>query len=147
MENGGKVALVAIDFPFVGYHDLTVCYRNGGWTITDEKLLADHPAQFAGIYTVTDLIRLNERGVVWFSALNEHGDWAEPTRESAIGRLRERLKHVGQPDWSGATYQVQLFHQGYEPIGEAQAAELEQLFLAVRRELAKQIMAQLQGAG
>lgn len=142
----GVTALVAIDYPFLGYHDLTLCYRNGGWTIAEQTYKSDSGAPLAGHYTGIDLVRLNERGLVWYSALNEQGTWAEPPATSTAGRLYRRLQHIGRPDWNGATYQVQLFVQAYEPFTDEQRKALEELFLLARRELGSQVLSQLEGA-
>ena len=146
-RSGNMVALIAIDFPFMGYHDLTLCYRNGGWTIANQAYRTDAGATLSGHYTEIDLIRLNEHAMVWYSALTERGQWATPPATSATERIIQRLQHVGQPDWNSATYQVQLFVQGYESFTTQQREALQELFLLARRELGAQIIANLeQGA-
>ncbi len=139
-QQGGVNAVVAIDYPFPGYHDLTICYRNGGWDIEDEK--EQRPA--AGAFSVVRTGRLNEHGYLWFAATDEEGQWTEAPKAGVGARLVERFGKTGKASTSDTTYQIQVWAQTYTPLTEAQQGQLEQLFLAVRQDLAKQVLSQLQ---
>jgi len=39
---GPYQAIVSVDYPFRGYHDLTICYINAGWTV-DQRAIVDGP--------------------------------------------------------------------------------------------------------
>ena len=145
-RSGDITAIVAVDFPFPGYHDLTVCYRNAGWTVDSLKHDYSNPAQQSDIYSTVLLSRLNEGGYLWFSMINELGAWVEPPLASATGRLADRVEHLGRPDWNAPTYQIQIWVQSFTPLTDAQQQSVRQLFLAARPEFARQFVKQLEGA-
>ena len=142
-RNGGNTVILAIDYPFMGYHDLTLCYRNAGWQV--KQLLRENDAQGNG-FASADLMRLSERGYFWYSVLNERGEWVQPPRRDAIGRILDRLEHTGPPTWSAPVYQVQVWVQRYEDLSDQQQKQVQDLFLAARQQLAQQVLTQLGGA-
>ena len=144
-QQGDLIALVAIDYPFAGYHDLTICYQNGGWTIQQANLKTQRETEPRGAYTADLVNRLNERGCFLFAAVDEQGQWVPPPKTRLSEKLQERLTHLGRPDWNGCTYQIQLWAHSFAPVTDAQQQQLTQLFLAIRPELARQIVGQLRG--
>ncbi len=134
-------AVVAIDYPFAGFHDLTVCYRNAGWGIQQQAL--KQPA--AEAFMTVRGARLNESGYLWYALVDESGRWMEPPKTSAVDRLADRLHHLGRTDWNAPAYQVQVWVQTYGPLTDQQQQDLSQLFLVTRQELARQIPTQLEG--
>ena len=136
-------AVVAIDYPFPGFHDLTICYRNAGWSIQAQAL--QRPAPDAGAFTAVRASRLNECGYLLYALLDETGQWMEPPKASAVDRLIDRLRHFGRTEWNAPAYQVQVWVQTYDPLTDPQQQELSQLFLAVRQDLAQQVLKQLGG--
>lgn len=140
-QRDGLTAVVAIDYPFAGYHDLTICYRNAGWGIQEEAL--KQPSPTAGVFTVVRAGRLNESGHLWYGLVDERGQWMEPPKASAAERLTDRVRHLGRTDWNAPAYQVQVWVQAYSPLTDQQQQELSQLFLAVRQDLAQQVLKQL----
>lgn len=139
-KRGETAAIVAIDYPFPGYHDLAVCYINAGWTI--DRLLSERDPQ-SGPFARAFLSRLNEKGYFWFSLINEQGEWVERPRTDAVGRVLDRFQHTGPPNWSAPTYQIQVWIQRYDELNEQQQAEVADLFLAARSHLAANLMQQL----
>lgn len=145
--NKGDIhAVVAIDFPFAGFHDLMLCYQNAGWTISEKTLKVQPTPQGEAPYIAARVDRLKEHGYSWFGSVNERGTWVEPPATTRAGQLQQRLRHIGRPDWSSATYQVQIWVQSYELLTPQRRQELEALYLAVRADLAAQLLQKLQGA-
>lgn len=138
-------AIVAMDFPFAGFHDLMICYQNAGWTVSEKVVKAQVLPQGDAPYIAARVDRLKEHGYSWFGAVNERGVWVQPPSPTRAGRLQQRLEHLGQPDWNAASYQVQVWVQVYEPLSDQQRQELESLYLAARSELATQLLQKLQG--
>ena len=139
-QRDGITAVVAIDYPFAGYHDLTVCYRMAGWNIQQELLNRPTPTE---AFTTVQTARLGESGHLWYGLINESGEWIEPPKATATDRLVDRVRHFGRTDWNAPVYQVQVWVQAYTPLSEPQQQELSQLFLAVRRDLGQQVIKQL----
>jgi len=131
-RQGDQMAVVAIDYSFRRYHDLTSCYRGSGWNTDDFVVTREQGS--GDDFAVVKATRLSERGYLHFAAVDESGQWmaAPPT---AAESLRDRVR---------TNYQIQVWAQTYTPLTEAQQGQLEQLFLAVRQDLAKQVLSQLQ---
>ena len=142
-QQGQLTAVVAIDYPFAGYHDLTVCYRNAGWGIQQQA--PRPPSPTTGVFTTALVSRASESGYLWYALVDEEGQWMEPPKTGAADRLADRLKHLGRTDWNAPAYQVQVWVQTYAPLTDQQQRELSQLFLTVRQELSQQVVQQLGG--
>jgi len=146
-RNGEVTAVVAVDFPFAGYHDLTLCYRNAGWTVTDLTHRNDDARNGdGGAYSTVALARLNENGYLWYSMVNELNRWVEPPKDSTSGRMSDRVAHLGRPDWNAPTYQIQIWIQSFRPLSDIEQEQVRQFFLAARPVFAQQFAEQLEGA-
>ena len=135
----GLGVVVAMDFPFAGFHDLTVCYRNAGWMLDSQTTKRDPEPSPGGPFVQAHMTRPKEHGYCWFGAVDEQGAWVEPPSDRLAGRLRQRLGHVGRTVWNAPTYQVQVWAQSNEPLSEAQERDLQTLYLAARQALAAQL--------
>ncbi len=142
-QNGPMVVYVALDFPYQEAHDLTVCYVNSGWIVSDRKRLATPPQKMTGQTQQVEAeqpfmqLRMEKPplvfGSLWFSHLNTVGQWVD---------LPDRF---AKPD-PHPTFQVQLLAYNYSAIDDSQMQALTDLFLQVRQTLGQQIMAKLNGS-
>ncbi|GEM_PF-2825993 len=122
-------AIVALDYPFQRYHELTSCYTGAGWTVDDSAIKAQ--ADGAGGFAVVSVRRLYERGYLWFASMDETGNWMEQPSTTV-------------PDGIIRNYQIQVWVPTTREVSAQQQQQLEQLFLAVRQDLARQVLRQLQ---
>lgn len=144
-RDGPVTTIVAADFPFMGYHDLTLCYRNAGWTIREMVETFESPARRQGPFTIVRATRLNEHGYLVYAEINEHGEWVEAPALSVSGRVTDRLRHLGRPDWNPPVYQVQAWTQSFQPLSDAQALRTQSLLMAARDQFRTQFLSQLGG--
>ena len=116
-RRGETLASVALDYPFQGYHDVTVCYTLRGWDLL--KQWARVPANTNVSPPFAEVQMLNHMGLhgaLWFSAVDEQGRWmagADPNPglgRSILGRFK---KQAARPPVS---YQMQVLVTGFNPL-------------------------------
>lgn len=146
-RNGPITAGVALDYPFVGFHDATICYASSGWTIADRKELQPPGRPQDGFVQISMARPPLMRGQLLFGLFDENG--VAPATSTPVsgdeGRFKADLRLSRERALSPATYQVQTLAIGYEPATAEQQASLKSLFLAARRELSRQVAAQAGG--
>ena len=126
---GSRRAIVSLDGPYLGWHELTQCYIGQGWTCLE----ALGPAGEAGSRAIA-AVRLEwppgRTGDLLFSVFDERGRVLEPENpgdRAAI--IRDRLA-FWQSSSQRRTYQIQLFVPGTVPLTPA---EREQALAFLRR--------------
>jgi len=144
-QNGQIMASVAIDYPFRGYHDVTICYTLAGWTI--EHAERETPAGGAGADAgIPDMaVEMSREPVshasLWFSTVDDTGNWLE--RPPVAKGFLERWQLSGQVEPN--SYRVQLLVAGYGPLQADERAAARQLFVAARQQLVQQLLQKLRG--
>jgi exosortase len=154
---GSTTALVSLDYPFAGVHDLTVCYLATGWTITEKKVvptseLTHLPGGELGPIAIAHLNReLYGDAVLMFSLVdkNDHIDAVikELARGDAGDRLNQRFAAIPgaqagvvQAVSSKAPYvQFQLLARLNGPPSQQGEEALKRLYCEARRELAARV--------
>ena len=142
-RRGDTFASVAMDYPFTGYHELVICYSVSGWHVRSE---AADPA--AGLTRVV-MDKPNGDGYLLFTQVDEAGRpvMSPGALETAslAAKIRTTLEVARRTAVSGPSYQVQVVLQSPAPPTVEQRRSAEDLFRAVRRDLTKQLLAQLDG--
>jgi exosortase len=137
---GNLIASVAIDYPFVGYHELTTCYGSSGWDIRTETTSDTSTAS----YQVVEMSKNpTEFGYLLFNLNDEHLHSVQP--EAGFGQsLRDQLNFHRHDALAGATYQVQVVAQQYIPLSAEQRSQTKTLYLKARQALLSQLAKQLE---
>ena len=140
-QKGETVASVALDYPFRGYHDVTVCYTLQGWRITRQERQAGEGTNGSPPLMEVEMNREPvSQGSLWFSTVDEQGHWLEmPVLER---RVLDRWKLSGRIE--PASYRVQVLVTGYGPLSPAEREPARQLFEDARKLLAQQLFGQMQ---
>jgi exosortase len=146
-----KWAVVALDYPFSGWHELSGCYLGQGWTL-EQRQLRRAAAASGGVpecWAQCTFVKSLERyGYLWFGLFDEYGRPVEPRPKDYGGRLRARLAALGRGElrWheeaggkttgaapgEGPFYQVQLFIESYAPLPATEREEALEFFRLVR---------------
>jgi hypothetical protein len=135
-RRGGLIANVAFDYPFNGYHDLTVCYRVSGWSLLDRT-------DSDGEVRVSMSRPPGLNGLLKFTAIDEQGRWVgEPPPETQTG-LALHIARASEYGRAEPSYQVQVLTQSYTSFTDDQRRSLDGLFLAARGNLRAQLLTQL----
>jgi exosortase len=132
---------VAIDYPFRGGHDLTVCYVAKGWHESAAAFpLLKGDAADAPTTVMVDMERSTiEKGYLWFSALDERGRWLPADalhRTSGMNRFVDRFATE-----AATTVQVQLFLVTPAALDDAGRAEVRELFGQLRTQIRDRLFA------
>ena len=128
-RRGEMVALVALDYPFRGPHDLMVCYTKAGWTIGQKHRQSsagpDATPPFVGWEMKREPVGC---GNLWYCMVDEHGRWLDNLGQWQIGGGNEPI-----------TYQMQVLVTGYAPFAAAEKEQARQLFEEARMRLFRQL--------
>ena len=158
LQKNGMQAIVSLDYPFFGYHDVTVCYRNSGWTVNESKLL--QAAAENGFIPNMEIVLAKPGGVkaiLLYSTVDEGGIWledspnrsaynkeGEPLQEGNLfERLFSRLRLIPYANESydlAVNFRIQTLAAAQSGLSSAQKQEVEKLFHKVRPLLAGQFV-------
>ncbi len=128
-RKGGQQAFVAVNFPFLGFHDTRLCYAGQGWQFqnqVDSALPGDraNTVRFLEMNQPTEMTRAN----LWLSVLDEHGTPQAFAAEKGLDRMTERLfSRWSAPKPVVTTYVLQLMAVEPENNAREQAALTELL--------------------
>lgn len=151
-RKGSKEIVVSLDYPFLGWHDLTTCYSVDGWKI-DKREVAPVPQSPespdaigpAERYVKTSMRRpeKNDYGFVAYQCFNDRKVPIPVPEFNVFALIRDRLKAYRQrlltfgASGSGLndqvrTYQMQVLMQDHGELFDKDRAEAERLFVHFR---------------
>ena len=128
-RKGRLEAFVAVNFPFLGFHDTRLCYSGQGWQFqkqVDGSLPGEtqNTVRFLEMNQPTELARAN----LWLSVLDEHGTAQAFTSEKPLDRMAERLlSRWSNPGPVPSTYVLQIMSVEPENDTRVQSAVTELL--------------------
>ena len=157
-RKGGATATISFDYPFFGYHDVTVCYKGAGWDIKETRL--QRASSDNGMIPCMEVDLSREGGVnadLFYSTVDETGVWLEepgsrspfdpqgnPLAEGNIAsRLLHRFRQLPYADESydkAMNYRIQVLSAARGGLGSEQRREVENLFREARPVLAAQFV-------
>jgi exosortase len=138
-RKGETVASVALDYPFRGYHDVTVCYRNAGWIISHNRCVSGEPPMQQAPFCEAEMSCYGfTHGSLWFGTVDEQGRWLDPRAVTMTTSDRWKLRAIDAP----TTYRVQVLVSSLSPPPPGEAQEARQLFEQARVLLAEQLRRQ-----
>lgn len=137
----GRSASLSLDYQFVEWHELTLCYRSRGWEMFSRRV-EPAPAGPAGGGPVIVAEFRNLEGQIGFLVFGLYDRLGRPLDPpETVGTaalLRERLASwfrtgdAGGRDGSLLSYQLQVFSVGEAPPGDAERSALLALFAEAR---------------
>jgi exosortase len=146
-RHGRQSAGVALDYPFSGFHDSTICYKAAGWTVLNTVAARPTSGGQDDFYVVTMSKPPVALGQMLFGLFDESGRAPPPTPAASdkLGRLKVALLLSRQKAEALPTYQVQTLAIGVQPLSAQDQANVRALFLAARAELSRQVVVHLGG--
>lgn len=158
---GRNTALVSLDYPFQGWHELTVCYRNSGWKLFDrnQRVIRENAAGQEDRQFVEATMEkpIDTHGYLIFGVYDQAGRSMSPVSTEFLRRLmrgaigfHRLVKLMGgstrfTDELAGPTYQIQLLVQSFAPLTEFEKEQARGLFRETEQLLRQQIAAR-QGA-
>ena len=157
-QKGASLATISFDYPFFGYHDVTVCYRATGWVIADTTL---QPASTTNaMIPCMEVIMEREGGLkadLFYSTVDETGSWLEDSGKRSpynsegdaladgglVDRITYRLRklpYANEAYDKAINYRIQILAAARGGLSSAQRIELESLFRRARMLIAEQFI-------
>lgn len=149
-------AVISVDYPFRGWHELTVCYISDGWRIDGREVIAQE-ASVRGM--PQDLVRaemskpeVSGYAHLVFTCFNERQEPIPDPGIGTAGRLKRRFQEFGRrlstmgreggPTGDEApSYQIQMFLDDARPLSQQNRAQAEEFFIAVQTRLTRRLAA------
>jgi len=138
-QNGNLVVSVALDYPFRGYHDVTICYTLQGWQGLAMKTHPGEGPQNKGSQVEVLMQKgFLKCGTLYFSTIDEYGNWHDgpPVKHAFRDRFR-----TGSAE--PTTYRIQALVTGYTPLADPDRERVTSFFTQARELLANQLLNQL----
>jgi exosortase len=143
-RRGETLASVALDYPFQGYHDVTLCYTLRGWDLLKQTARLPKAANAGPPFAEVQMLNhMGLHGALWFSAVDEQGLWvagADPNPGLGRSVLARFRKQSARPP---VTYQMQVLVTGFNPLSLSDRQESEHFFQQARGLLWRQLFAQM----
>jgi exosortase len=139
-QRGGVQVTLALDYPFRGFHDVSVCYKNSGWTIGRQEQRGSPGTPNLPVVEVEMEKDALEQGYLLHGMVDEKGNWLRSPSFNGVGlkgRFDQGLKN--EP----TTYRVQVLAARFARLSPAERKQVEELYEAARRLLWQQLAAQL----
>ena len=140
--------------PYLGWHDLCLCYQIRDWELVDSEILA--PAGGGQEPLADDPLRIGfarfrkagqNNGYLWVSAITYDGQPVEPpppmVTSSALGR---RLQTLTEPEYVGNLMMVQLWVETTGRLGADELTKLRASFDEGRRLIRQSVLQGTPGA-
>jgi exosortase len=142
-DGGGAKYQVSCDFPFTGgWHELTICYRGAGWTITERASVTDEAPNDPS-WTYVNAAMTNRDGLhgyVAWTMFDDAGETFTPPSDHWQDELWRLLKRRSPYLPTRQLFQVQVFVVGSEPISDTRREQARQLLKDARDRLRKEIL-------
>jgi hypothetical protein len=144
-RQGDTLASLALDYPFQGYHDVTLCYTLRGWDVVERESRFGQGTNASPPYAEVRMQNhVGMHGRLWFSVVDEHGRWLPgPGLNRGLKHsVLQRFKLASLND--AVTYQVQVLSTGFNPARPAERDQVRQFFEQARMMLWRQLFDQMQ---
>jgi hypothetical protein len=159
VSKGATLATISFDYPFFGYHDVTVCYHNAGWTIGETKLERANTEN--NMIPAMQVVLEREGGLkadLRYSTVDESGVWLGVTGKrspydekgnrlqegNVAARLTHRLRQMPYANEAydeAINYRIQILAAARGGLGSEQEQQLENLFQKARLLIAARFIA------
>jgi exosortase len=143
-RNGDTLASLAIDYPFQGYHDVTLCYTLRGWDVLEQMARGKQATHANPPFTEVRMQNhLGLHGALWFCAVDEQGRWlAGPGLNPSLkDSFLERFKLASLND--PVTYQMQVLSTGFNQLRPLEREQVQKFFEEARGMLWRQLFEQM----
>jgi hypothetical protein len=141
-------AIVSLDYPFHGWHELTECYETQGWRVTSREIVPLGNDRFAVSVALRHDATRRDGRLIFAIVARDGGAYSVRTRgevDEWADRLKRRLDELSgkaataAPDADQITCQIQLFLESYTPLSASEDAAAQRLFVAAYDRLQRRL--------
>ena len=145
-------AIISFDQTFPGWHELTTCYRNGGWDLVERVVIQPDVAEGEERWDIVEAKFRKSNGksaYLLFSLFNGAGQPESApvnvgTFKSFLTRAKNRLSNrVRRSLFSSETYQVQVFIEHYGELDASTKDEIKNRYLQAREAVRQSFIAKV----
>lgn len=143
-RRGDTPAIISLDYPFQGWHELPICYSGQGWELSTRRVMtgADRIADEVATL-VFDLEKpTGDFGLVMVSLFDRKGERLVPpptlgwSWERLLENVTSRLTRYGiEADQVLPVYQFQILVTSKSPLTSFERQKIAELYFAARKEL------------
>jgi exosortase len=153
-QNRTRLASLSFDYPFVGWHELPICYQARGWNVARRQVISDRSDPQATSNHVVEVSLskpTGESGHLLFCILDGRGRSLAPPPSLTHYLERLRMKATSSPVLRAArgdsltgdylnpsNYQFQLFLESDRQLSVTESQELRNSFVDLVRRLQRQ---------
>ena len=138
---GTRVALVSVDYPFLGWHELLICYDAIDWSTQRRQVVREEADAGSGPSTAFVAATLSHKnggyGSLRYGLVDDLGHGIEPAPEGGLGIEGRELAWGAVP--LRPTYQFQVFGTGFRPPTAEEQQQYTSLYQAANRELQRRL--------
>jgi exosortase len=133
---------VSCDFPYYGgWHELTQCYRGGGWQLLDRRVETQPGDGAAWQYMHADFSKPDgAHGYLMASAFDDAGRPLELPTRSLVEDTITAMTSRGKSNVNGLTFQIQVWTTSGRPITQEDRDATRELFFTARQLLYRHIV-------
>jgi exosortase len=143
-RHAGIGAVVSIDYPFAGWHELTECYQGVGWHLTEREAVGGDEGNGPPAFARARFDKPRGRqAYLWYGLSDGRGQTLTPADPSPgsvfqdrfggrLAALRPGPSAAAEPAPRGPYYQVQLLVRCPRPLTADEQHQAEALFQEVR---------------
>ncbi len=128
-RHGSLRAVVAIDYPFFGWHDLSVCYQSQGWTIQTRSVGRDEQDATQTVVDILMTDAVGQEGTLRFGLVDAQGRWAaEAPPLNALEFISGRFPLPRRQARTEPLYQLQVVTVNARPLAEIETRQIRDLY-------------------
>jgi exosortase len=138
-----SVAILSLDQPFPGWHELTTCYRNQGWNLESRVVHSDEKTNGWPYIEAHFKKNTGEHGYLLFSLFDSQGKAVDaPMSWNSINSLFIRVKNrlsnrIRATLFDSQAYQTQAFLSSFRELTDDVKVEANERYLEAREMLRK----------
>lgn len=137
-RSGSNKMVTSIDYPFMDWHDLLVCYRAVGWTVGEAVPHGPDSQPEAPYFEVSMEQAGLQHGYLLFYLFDSKGQPLSPRTLSLAENLKDRVRAI-ETNWRNASdslatgerqeyYQFQVFVDSYAPLTDKDREEIREFY-------------------
>ncbi|HEY5312455.1 MAG TPA: exosortase U [Pirellulales bacterium] len=135
---GGDKMVTSIDYPFMDWHDLLICYQAVGWSIKDRTPHGPDVEPEAPFFEVNLNQSNMQYGYLLFYLFDAEGRPLEPRTFTVAEKILDRVEGI-QDNWRTASqnlaagkrkeyYQFQVFIESYTPFTDEERQQAREFY-------------------
>ena len=134
---------LALDYYFLHWHELTICYRSSGWKLDERAVLPEDGDRWSTVQATLERPASREQGLILFDLFRPSGEVLKPVEHVMAADWKERFALRNLALFKGAfasddlhdVLQMQAFLVTEEPLSEEDMASVRAEYAHFREQV------------